>query len=204
MLIRASDWKPKVEIWNTSIVLMQSCPRRFTVLPIQYSGIWQMYKTAVASFCAVEEVVLSKVGSLSVSHSPYYFLSRIISILKCIFIYCLFLFRSTSSRGRLTRPCAGSTPRRPPTSRGSFHLPACGGENWHCGIKLLTYNFRCIIWRLKRTPIYGEHEDQLRWEKGWRKPADWVMSPMITSFLWTWISSRWGKSLITHHNDKSC
>ena len=142
---------------------MQSCPRRFTVLPIQYSGIWQMYKTAVASFCAVEEVVLSKVGSKSFSEPQ-----SILLLIQDYFhfkmhIYILsFLIQVKSSRGRLTGPCAGSTPRRPPTSRGSFHLPACGGENWHCGIKLLTYNFRCIIWRLKRTPIYGEHEDQLR------------------------------------------
>jgi ribonucleoside-diphosphate reductase subunit M2 len=58
---------------------MQSCPRRFAVLPIQYSGIWQMYKSAVDSFWTEEEVVLSKVGNLSPSHSPYYFLSRIAS-----------------------------------------------------------------------------------------------------------------------------
>eukprot|EP00092_Neocalanus_flemingeri_P014468 GFUD01015612.1.p1 GENE.GFUD01015612.1~~GFUD01015612.1.p1 ORF type:complete len:363 (-),score=91.46 GFUD01015612.1:164-1252(-) len=40
--------------------LLEENPRRFVILPIQYSDIWQMYKKAVASFWTVEEVDLSK------------------------------------------------------------------------------------------------------------------------------------------------
>jgi len=40
--------------------LLMDNPRRYVILPIQYSDIWQMYKKAVASFWTVEEVDLSK------------------------------------------------------------------------------------------------------------------------------------------------
>ena len=127
--------------------------------------------------------------------------------LNCIFRSYLFLFRSTSSsRGRLTGPCAGSTPRRPPTPRGSLRLPACRlGENWHCGIKLLTFNFRCIIWRLK-TPIGFMKNMKIIFVE--KKVGEYlkigVMSPMITSFLWTWISSRLGESRAHHIENPVC
>ena len=35
-------------------------PNRFVILPINYSGVWEMYKKAVASFWTVEEVDLEK------------------------------------------------------------------------------------------------------------------------------------------------
>lgn len=40
--------------------LLMDNPRRFVILPIQYSDIWQMYKKAEASFWTAEEVDLSK------------------------------------------------------------------------------------------------------------------------------------------------
>jgi len=40
--------------------LLKENPRRFVILPIQYSAIWQMYKKAEASFWTAEEVDLSK------------------------------------------------------------------------------------------------------------------------------------------------
>ena len=35
-------------------------PNRFTMFPIKFNDIWQMYKKAVASFWTVEEIDLSK------------------------------------------------------------------------------------------------------------------------------------------------
>ena len=35
-------------------------PNRFVILPINYNGVWEMYKKAVASFWTVEEVDLDK------------------------------------------------------------------------------------------------------------------------------------------------
>ena len=60
--------------------------------------------------------------------------------LNCIFRSYLFLFRSTSSsRGRLTGPCAGSTPRRPPSPRGSLCLTACRGFSSPDFLQLIIY-----------------------------------------------------------------
>ena len=36
--------------------LLMENPRRFVILPIQYTDIWQMYKKAQASFWTAEEV----------------------------------------------------------------------------------------------------------------------------------------------------
>jgi len=47
------------EVTNKEPLLTEN-PRRFVILPIQYSDIWRMYKKAVASFWTVEEVDLSK------------------------------------------------------------------------------------------------------------------------------------------------
>jgi len=57
------DSKPEMKIAKKDALeepLLTENPRRFVILPIQYSDIWQMYKKAVASFWTVEEVDLSK------------------------------------------------------------------------------------------------------------------------------------------------
>merc|ERR1711871_581475 len=43
--------------WNEEVLLKEN-PMRFVLFPIQYDGIWNMYKKAVASFWTVEEVDL--------------------------------------------------------------------------------------------------------------------------------------------------
>merc|ERR1712096_155095 len=66
--------------------LLMDNPRRYVILPIQYSDIWQMYKKAVASFWTVEEVDLSKDQGHweNLKKDERHFISHILAFFACV------------------------------------------------------------------------------------------------------------------------